>query len=238
MSSHGGWHAEVEIIGLKRNARQSFRPTQVPAGRLRRRAGRWGRMRADYESDASDGLGAVHQPRHRSQAEEDRGGEVDQPFHGDLRTDRQEGGLRRIERTIMPRPSQGAVHQGGSSDLAARSGRLAARADLPGFFGPRAFRPAMNLSLLGARHFSNGIETSVPRTSPVRENELRHVQWGHSLLAGRIARCHRPTQPPDRDQPVVAWPGGVLLHPAGKRHARQRWSRHRVTRRGSRIRTA
>ena len=91
-----------------------------------------GRHRPDHQAHAGDGPRALHQPRHRSDPEEDRRGEVDQPFHGGLRADREEGGLRRIERAAAARPSHGAVHQGGASDLAARCRRRAARPDLFG----------------------------------------------------------------------------------------------------------
>ncbi len=50
----------------KRDAWQSFGPTQVSGGRLRRRAYRRRGGRADCESHASDGPRTLHQPRHRS----------------------------------------------------------------------------------------------------------------------------------------------------------------------------
>ena len=88
--------AEVEIIGLKRDAWQSFGPTQVPVGDCA--AVRVGGVDVvlDLQAHAGDRPGALHQPRHRSDAEEDRRGEVDQSFHGGLRPDRQEGDLCRI----------------------------------------------------------------------------------------------------------------------------------------------
>ena len=99
-------------------------------GRLCRRAGRRRRRRADHQAHAGDRPRTLHQSRHRSDAEEDRGREVDQSFHGGLRADRQEGGLCRIERAVAARSSQGALYKGGAADLAARSGRETAGTDL------------------------------------------------------------------------------------------------------------
>ena len=94
-------------------------------GRLRRRARGRRRCRSDQQAHAGDRAGALHQPRHRSHAEEDRRGEVDQSFHGGLRPDRQEGDLCRIERPAAPRPSQGSLHESAAPDLAARRERQA-----------------------------------------------------------------------------------------------------------------
>ena len=90
--------AEVEVIGLKRDAWQSFGPTQVPVGDCA--AVRVGGVDVVLITKRTQATGprTLHQSRHRSDAEEDRGREVDQPLHGGLRADRQEGGLCRIER--------------------------------------------------------------------------------------------------------------------------------------------
>ena len=88
--------AEVEVIGLKRDCLAELRPDAGSGRRLRRRARRRRRRRADHQAHAGARARAVHQSRHRSDAEEDRGREVDQPLHGGLRADRQEGDLCRI----------------------------------------------------------------------------------------------------------------------------------------------
>jgi len=88
--------AEVEIVGLRRDAWQRFGPTQVPVGDCAAVRVGGNRRRAHRQPHAGDRAGAVHQPRHRPDEKEDRGGEVDQPFHGGLRSHRQEGRLCRI----------------------------------------------------------------------------------------------------------------------------------------------
>ena len=80
----------------KRDAWQSFGPTQVPVGDCA--AVRVGGVEVVLIANRTQALGLELftnlgiDPR----AEEDRGGEVDQPLHGGLRADRQEGDLRRI----------------------------------------------------------------------------------------------------------------------------------------------
>ena len=73
------------VVGLKRDCWQSFGPTQVPLGdcAAHRRQGR-----ADLQSHAGTRPGIVPQSRHRAGRAQARGGEVDQPLHGGVRSDR------------------------------------------------------------------------------------------------------------------------------------------------------
>ena len=87
-----------EVVGLARDCLAELRADPGSARRLRRRARRRRRGRADHQPHAGARARALHQSRHRSDAEEDRRRQVDQPLHGGLRADRQEGDLRRIER--------------------------------------------------------------------------------------------------------------------------------------------
>ena len=117
--------AEVEIIGLRRDAWQSFGPTQVPVGDCA--AMRVGGVDVVLITKRTQATrpGALHQSRHRSDAEEDRRGEVDQPLHGGLRADRQEGDLCRIRAARSPRDYRKVPYtKVAAPDLAARPGDI------------------------------------------------------------------------------------------------------------------
>ena len=84
------------MIGLKRDCWQSFGPTQVPLGDCA--AVRVGGVEVVLITNRTQALGLELftnlgiDPTQRKH----RGGEVDQPLHGGLRADRQEGDLRRF----------------------------------------------------------------------------------------------------------------------------------------------
>ena len=116
--------AEVEIIGLKRDAWQRFGPTQVPVGDCA--AVRIGGVEVVLISKRTQatGLELFTNVRDRSDPAEARRREIDESLHGGLRSDRQEGDLRRIDRSAAAGPPQGTVHEGPAPDLAARRRRL------------------------------------------------------------------------------------------------------------------
>ena len=119
--------AEVEIIGLKRDAWQSFGPTQVPVGDCAAvRVGGVDVVLITKRTQAT-GLELFTNRRHRSDAEEDRRGEVDQSFHGGLRPDRQEGDLCRFERAAAARHRKVPY-----TKVSARSGRSTRTPSRPG----------------------------------------------------------------------------------------------------------
>ena len=99
-----------------------LRPDAGAARRLRRGARRRRRGGADHQAHAGARPRALHQSRHRSALTAARGGEVDEPFHGGVRADRQEGDLRRVRRPAHPGLPQDSLHQGRPADLAARRG--------------------------------------------------------------------------------------------------------------------
>jgi len=90
------------------------------ARRLRGRADRRHRCRADQQPHAGAWPRALHQSWHRSPRQESGGREVDEPFHGGLWPDRQAGDLHRFRWPSQPRLSKNPLYQGGAADLAAR----------------------------------------------------------------------------------------------------------------------
>ena len=100
-----------------------LRPDAGAARRLRRGARRRRRGGADHQAHAGARPRALHQSRHRSALTAARGGEVDEPFHGGVRADRQEGDLCRVRRP----PHAGITARSPTPGSTGRSGRSTRR---------------------------------------------------------------------------------------------------------------
>ena len=117
--------AMVEVIGLARDCWQSFGPTQVPLGDCA--AIRVGGVEIVLITKRTQALGLELftnlgiDPR----AQEAGGRQVDQPLHGGVRADRQEGPLRRQRRAPVAATIARSLIAGAATDLAARPGHHA-----------------------------------------------------------------------------------------------------------------
>ena len=112
--------AEVTIIGLKRDGRQSLRHLQGAVRGRGRHPGRRRRGLAHLAPDAGARARDLLGCRHRSRHQEVHRREVDEPLPRRLRPDRAPGALRRRRRPLAHGPAQVPLHEDPAPALAAR----------------------------------------------------------------------------------------------------------------------
>ena len=110
---------------LRRDCWQSFGPTQVPVGDCAAIRLRGVEVVPIANRTQAPGPGAVPQPGHRAGGEKTGGGEIGQPFHDGVRTDRREGDLPRKRRAVEPELPENPLYAREPADLAAGHGDLA-----------------------------------------------------------------------------------------------------------------